>query len=158
MGEAVCVWDVRCHLGEGPVWIAEEQALWFVDIKGLKIHRYHPQSGEKQTWDSPEPCGFLAPVEGGGFIAGLQSGLHFFDPTNGGFSLIAEIEPDIPDNRLNDGFVAGLNGGDHAARCRSVGWLLDALQSRPAAERASVMRMLLSQGLDYLALAGALPR
>lgn len=59
---------------------------------------------------------------------------------------------------MNDGFVAGLNGGDHAARCRSVGWLLDALQSRPAAERASVMRMLLSQGLDYLALAGALPR
>jgi sugar lactone lactonase YvrE len=106
MGEAVCVWDVRAQLGEGPVWIAEEAALWFVDIKGHKIHRFHPESGDKQTWDSPEPCGFLAPVEGGGFIAGLQSGLHLFDPTNGGFSLIAEIEPDIPDNRLNDGFVA----------------------------------------------------
>ncbi|HEY0505661.1 MAG TPA: hypothetical protein VGD42_19430 [Lysobacter sp.] len=59
---------------------------------------------------------------------------------------------------LNDGFVAGLNGGDHAARCRSVGWLLDALQSRPAAERASVMRLLLGQGLDYLALGASLPR
>ncbi|WP_158983206.1 hypothetical protein [Lysobacter panacisoli] len=59
---------------------------------------------------------------------------------------------------LNDGFVAGLNGTDHTARCRSVGWLLDSLQSRPAAERASVMRLLLSQGLDYLALARALPR
>ena len=106
MGEAVCVWDVRAQLGEGPVWIAEEQALWFVDIKGLKIHRFHPATGDKQTWDSPEPCGFLAPVEGGGFIAGLQSGLHLFDPSNGGFSLIAEIEPEIPNNRLNDGFVA----------------------------------------------------
>lgn len=59
---------------------------------------------------------------------------------------------------MNDGFLAGLNGGDHDARCRSVGWLLDALQARPAAERASVMRLLLSQGLDYLALAGSLPR
>lgn len=106
MGEAVCVWDVRAQLGEGPVWIAEEQALWFVDIKGHKIHRLHPESGDKQTWDSPEPCGFLAPIEGGGFIAGLQSGLHRFDPSTGGFSLIVEIEPEIDENRLNDGFVA----------------------------------------------------
>ena len=56
---------------------------------------------------------------------------------------------------LNDGFLAGLNGNDHPARCRSVGALLDSLQARPVAERASVMRFLLSQGLDYLALAGA---
>ena len=56
---------------------------------------------------------------------------------------------------LNDGFVAGLNGTDHDARCRSVGWLMDAMKSRPLAERASVMRLLLSQGLDYFALGAA---
>lgn len=55
---------------------------------------------------------------------------------------------------LNDDFLAGLNGNEHASRCRSVGWLLDALQAQPVAERASVMRLLLSQGLDYLALPG----
>lgn len=55
---------------------------------------------------------------------------------------------------LNDGFLAGLNGNEHASRCRSVGWLLEALQAQPVAERASVMRLLLSQGLDYLALSG----
>jgi hypothetical protein len=56
---------------------------------------------------------------------------------------------------LNDGFTAGLNGTDHDARCRSVGWLMDAMKSRPLAERASVMRLLLSQGMDYLALGAA---
>jgi len=57
---------------------------------------------------------------------------------------------------LNDGFLAGLNGGDHDARCRSVGWLMDAMASRPVGERASVMRLLLSQGIDYISLgAGA---
>lgn len=105
MGEAVCVWDVKAHLGEGPVWLAEEQALWFVDIKGHKIHRFHPKTGDKQSWDTPEPCGFLAPIEGGGFIAGLESGLYRFDPATGGFALIHEIEPDLHDNRLNDGIV-----------------------------------------------------
>lgn len=56
---------------------------------------------------------------------------------------------------LNDGFVAGLSGDNHDARCRSVSALLDALQARPVKERASVMRLLLSQGLDYLAFASA---
>lgn len=105
MGEVDCVWDVRCQLGEGPVWIAEEAALYFVDIKGLKIHRFHPESGGQMSWDSPQMCGFLFPIEGGGFVAGLQSGLHRFDPLDGSFTLLHKVEPDLPDNRLNDGFV-----------------------------------------------------
>ncbi|MDR0184522.1 hypothetical protein [Lysobacter arvi] len=59
---------------------------------------------------------------------------------------------------LNDGFLAGLSGGDHDARCRSVGWLIDAMASRPVAERASVMRLLLSQGIDYLSTGAGAPR
>jgi D-xylonolactonase len=35
----------------------------------------------------------------------LQSGLHRFDPVIGTFTLIAEIEPHLPGNRLNDGAV-----------------------------------------------------
>ncbi len=60
---------------------------------------------------------------------------------------------------LHDGFVAGLNGGDHAARCNSVGALLDVLAQRPVAERAAVTRLLLGEGLAYMAGdgAGAMP-
>jgi sugar lactone lactonase YvrE len=36
---------------------------------------------------------------------GLQSGLYRFDPTNGEFDRIVEVEPEIPTNRLNDGVV-----------------------------------------------------
>lgn len=89
------------------------------------------------------------------FLTAAQSPRQSYDATTAQQALKAA---GVRAALMNDGFVAGLNGGDHAARCRSVGWLLDALQSRPAAERASVMRLLLSQGLDYLALAGALPR
>ena len=53
---------------------------------------------------------------------------------------------------LHDGFLAGLNasGSDLASRqsrCRSLRWLLDAMQSRPQAERAAMTRLLLEQGL-----------
>jgi sugar lactone lactonase YvrE len=98
---ARCVWEVGAELGEGPVWT--DGALWFVDIKKRKIYRLRGE--ERRCWDAPEPIGFLLPVESGGFVAGLQSGLHGFDPESGAFSLVAEIEPELPGNRLNDGVV-----------------------------------------------------
>ena len=33
---------VGAMLGEGPVWVTREQALWFVDIKGHQVHRFDP--------------------------------------------------------------------------------------------------------------------
>ena len=59
---------------------------------------------------------------------------------------------------LDDGFVAGLNGNDHPARCRSIGLLLDALQAQPVGERAAVTRLMLAEGLDRLVLASGAPR
>lgn len=102
-GEPALAWDVAAELGEGPVWF--DGALWFVDIKRRKVHRYEPGSGDRRSWDSPEQVGFVLPAQGGGFVAGLQGGLHRFDPASGGFELIVAVEPDRPGNRLNDGVV-----------------------------------------------------
>ena len=99
------VWDLKAELGEGPVWVECDQALWFVDIKKQQVHRYDPASKDKRSWDAPEQVGFVLPAEGGGFVAGLQSGLYRFDETSGAFDLIVEVEPDLPTNRLNDGVV-----------------------------------------------------
>jgi sugar lactone lactonase YvrE len=97
------VWDLEAELGEGPVWVERDQALWFVDIKKQQIHQYDPASGSGQSWQSPEQVGFILPAEGGGFVAGLQSGLYRFDERDGAFDLIIEVEPQLPTNRLNDG-------------------------------------------------------
>jgi xylono-1,5-lactonase len=87
------------------VWVERDRALWFVDIKRHEVHRYDPADGSKNSWAAPEQVGFILPADGGGFIAGLQSGLYRFDEGNGQFDLIAEVEPDKPTNRLNDGVV-----------------------------------------------------
>ncbi len=99
------VWDVAAELGEGPVWVERDKALWFTDIKKRRIHRYDPAGGERRTWAAPEQVGFVLPAERGGFVAGLMSGLHRFDEATGRFTLIAEMEPERPNNRLNDGVV-----------------------------------------------------
>lgn len=99
------VWELGAELGEGPVWVERDCALWFVDIKGRQIHRFDPSDGSKRSWNSPEPVGFLFPAEGGGFVAGLQSGLFRFDEVTGSFDPIVEVDANKPGNRLNDGVV-----------------------------------------------------
>jgi len=99
------IWDLAAELGEGPVWVERDSALWFVDIKKHQIHRYDPVSGDKRSFAAPEQIGFILPAERGGFVAGLQSGLHHFDEASGKFELIVEVDADKPTNRLNDGVV-----------------------------------------------------
>lgn len=100
------VWDVRAELGEGPVWVARDRAVWFVDIKGRKLHRYGHDGGARASWDTPDQTGFALPADDGGLICGVRGGLHHFDPSTGAFRLVQPVEEDRPQNRLNDGFVA----------------------------------------------------
>jgi D-xylonolactonase len=98
-------WGLAAELGEGPVWVERDQALWFVDIKKHVVHRFDPANGATQKWNAPEQVCFLFPAEKGGFVAGLHSGLYHFDERDGRFDLIVEVDADNPDNRINDGAV-----------------------------------------------------
>jgi len=99
-----CVWDLKATLGEGPVWRAAENALWFVDIKQKKLHRFDAATAETRSFDAPSEPGFLAPVRGGGFVVGCKGGLYRFDEADG-FRFLSHVEAPHLDNRLNDGFV-----------------------------------------------------
>ena len=63
--EPLLSWEVEAELGEGPVWVERDQALWFTDIKRQKIHRFHPASGDKRSWDAPEQVGFVIHAQSG---------------------------------------------------------------------------------------------
>lgn len=103
--EPVSIWQLGGPLLEGPVWVERDQALWFVDIKSHKIHRYEPATGATRSWDAPGQVGFVLPIESGGFVAGLQQGLFRFDERDGSFTEIVRPEPHLPGNRLNDATV-----------------------------------------------------
>jgi sugar lactone lactonase YvrE len=108
MNEVSLACKVGAELGEGPVWVEQDAALWFVDIKGPRVHRFDPDSGERRSWDAPAQCGFVLPIRRSPLqlLAGLKTGLHEFDPRSGEFTLFATVEPHLPDNRLNDGAVS----------------------------------------------------
>jgi len=101
--EPQCVWPLGAELAEGPVWVADEQALYFVDIKGQNIHRWRADA-EQETWHLPQPVGFVQALQSGGLVAGLKDGLYRF---NAGAALerLLSPEPTKPTNRLNDAYT-----------------------------------------------------
>lgn len=101
-----CVWKLAAELGEGPVWVPHENAVYFVDIFRRSIHRWR-EDGRTQGWCAPLEPGFIFACSGGGFICGLRGGLHHFDAGKGTFTLIAAVERDKARHRINDGFVDG---------------------------------------------------
>lgn len=102
-GDSVqCVADVHAVLGEGPVWVAREQAVYWVDINGRTIFRLTEQ-GELSRWPTPFRVGSLVPRVSGGFIAGTDQGIAEVDLATGRLRIVASPEEHIPENRFNDG-------------------------------------------------------
>jgi sugar lactone lactonase YvrE len=99
-----CVADVHAVLGEGPVWVQRETALYWVDIKGRKIFRLDDK-GERSEWPTLCRVGSIAPRRNGGFIAGTDEGIALIDLAEDRFEIVANPEAQLPDNRFNDGKV-----------------------------------------------------
>ena len=97
-----CVADVHAVLGEGPVWVARESALYWVDIKGLKIFSLDMQ-GKLSSWPTPFRVGSLAPRKSGGFIGGTEEGIAAIDAADDRFDVLFNPEDNLPANRFNDG-------------------------------------------------------
>lgn len=100
-----CLWPLEAVLGEGPLWRAADEALWFVDIKSHRVHRCGASGDRRGTWTAPGQVSFLAPMAEGRFLAGLEQGLALFDPADGAFRLVRELEPPSYGNRTNDATV-----------------------------------------------------
>ncbi|WP_110648541.1 SMP-30/gluconolactonase/LRE family protein [Salinicola peritrichatus] len=104
--EAVAIWEVRATLGEGPIWSEQHQALLFVDILQARLHAWRPQDDDRRSWDLDEACCWLLPREGGGFVAGLRSGVVELSLDEHGPRPGKRLTPIawLPDgDRLNDG-------------------------------------------------------
>ena len=108
------VGTTKDRLGEGPIWDAESQRLFWLDSLAGTIHRLDPVSGERQDYAVPAPIGSMSLCRSGGAILSLQDGFHRHDFTTGSTEPVALLGLGHPHVRLNDGktdrqgrFVAG---------------------------------------------------
>lgn len=95
--------DTRDILGETPVWCAEEEALYWVDVRKPALHRYDMASQAVKSWIMPELTGSISLCENGDILVALRSSVQRFDPATERMTLVAVPENGDPQMRLNDG-------------------------------------------------------
>ena len=91
------------QIGEGAVWDAREQVLWWVDIPAGLIHRFDPSTGRNETRGFGEPVGCLCLRESGGMVLATKTGFWTYDWNSGTRHHIVDPEAHLGNNRFNDG-------------------------------------------------------
>lgn len=102
-----CIVSAAAILGEGPVWVARERALYWLDIAGCRIHRLDPANGNAKSAPTPFRVTALAARASGGFVGASEHGFVLIDAELSRFDIFADPEPELPGNRFNDGKVDG---------------------------------------------------
>lgn len=88
-------------LGESPVWDAQRQALWLIDMAGNAILQLADDDSIKR-WPTPSAPGAIALASDGRLAVALESGFATFDPVTAKFS--AETPAGIdPESRITEG-------------------------------------------------------
>jgi L-arabinonolactonase len=95
--------DCGNTLGEGLVWDADAQRLYWTDIEQKQLWMLEPGSGQVRSVAVPERIGCFASRAKGGLVVAFASGFAFFDPETGKREDIAQFERGLPHTRLNDG-------------------------------------------------------
>ncbi len=95
------VGNTKCQWGEGPVWW--QNALYYVDIEGQRVHRFEPDADSERSWDIGQRVGTVVPRESGGLVIAGDHGMYFLDEATGALTHLADPEQALPDNRFNDG-------------------------------------------------------
>ena len=93
----------RMMLGECPVWHSQESALYWIDIDGCAVHRFHPQTETHRQWATPSEPGCIAIHGDGGLLVALRFGLALLNTQSGQLTHITDAPYDPATTRFNDG-------------------------------------------------------
>ena len=101
--DVTCILEAGDGVGESLVYDDRTNALLWVDITGRRIQRLDLASGRVERWETEELATSIGLREDGGIIVGLTRRIALFDFET--FTPFVDIEPDRPQNRLNEGRV-----------------------------------------------------
>ena len=92
------LYDAKATLGEGPVWDANTETLYWLDILGKRIH-----ANADVLIESDETIGCLSVRQNGGLIFTKRFSFWTYEPDSSELILLSTLENEPADNRFNDG-------------------------------------------------------
>ena len=67
-----CAYNSKDDLGESPIWIEEQNSIFWVDIKKCIIHRLNSESNIHSSWTFNEQIGCIAHINQNKFVEGIS--------------------------------------------------------------------------------------
>jgi len=95
--------DAKASLGEGAIWHPTEKKLYWIDIEGKKYHVYDPATKKDEVFDLPARIGTIVPVEKGGMLLALETGIQSITSAGSDLKPVVHPESDKTNTRYNDG-------------------------------------------------------
>lgn len=97
------VLNAHATIGASPTWVAEEEALYWIDVKAPALHRYLPANAATRTWVLTSDVGAFALMKDGGALVALREGLCRLDLDAGTLDRLAPPPFDPALFRFNEG-------------------------------------------------------
>jgi sugar lactone lactonase YvrE len=90
-------------LGEGAIWDAKRQVLYWVDIERCELHLFDPVSITDRAINVGQRVGTVVPRASGGVMLALDHGFASLDTRSERLEMLHDPETHLPNNRFNDG-------------------------------------------------------
>ncbi|MBU1438374.1 MAG: SMP-30/gluconolactonase/LRE family protein [Gammaproteobacteria bacterium] len=95
---------VQNQLGEAVVYDQRLDAIWWTDIKQATLYCYLLATETLRQWQAPSAITAIGltsnPAQ---LMVSFYKGVALYQPDTGDWQVVAETEPHLPGNRLNDG-------------------------------------------------------
>jgi len=153
--------DAQNATGESPVWVASEQALYWVDIPNRQLLRWKASDTSVTRWTGDQMIACIARREGAAnrWVAGMEDGIFEVAPQNDGTlssTRLASVQHGASNMRFNDGrcdrqgrFWAGTMVMDMAAGTRAGAlYQIDGWAARESLE-AQLQDFIVPNGLGF---------
>jgi sugar lactone lactonase YvrE len=96
--------NARARLGECPLWDADRQQLFWVDIYNHRVHQFDPATGQDRYFDTGDVVSAIAQAGTNRLLIALRDRLAFLDVETGNITPLIQIEFAYSlETRLNDG-------------------------------------------------------
>jgi sugar lactone lactonase YvrE len=90
-------------VGENPLWSADQNSLYWIDIPGCAIHCKDVDSLVHRSWSLPSEPGCIAFHANGGLVVAMRQGIALLDTNTEALTALVDAPYDAQTMRFNDG-------------------------------------------------------
>ena len=90
-------------LGEGAIWNADTETLYWIDIEGKTFHMFDPATNQNRSFPTASHIGTVVPKNKDEVLVALVDGIYTLNLKTGQTVVLTDMRDLLVNSRLNDG-------------------------------------------------------